>query len=175
MSGSGVDQGTGVTAVAVLRSAGEPGKASPMAREQLVVARVETVALCGVAIALGILFKGQNIAFLVGLATAVAASANFPVIVLAIFWPRLTTLGAAAGMLTGLITDRSILLIYLSPLVQVDILQHAAPIIGLRNPAIVSMPVAFMVCMVVSLLTGTRETRDRYAEVERRILLGDAA
>jgi hypothetical protein len=67
MSGSGADQGTGVTAVAVLRSAGEPGKASPMAREQLVVARVATVALCGVAIALGILFKGQNIAFLVGL------------------------------------------------------------------------------------------------------------
>ena len=57
-------------------------------REQLVVARVATVARGLVAIALGIVFKGQNVAFMVGLAFAIAASANFPALVLSIFWRR---------------------------------------------------------------------------------------
>lgn len=141
-------------------------------QEQLVVARIATVLLCAVAVVLGVAFKGQNIAFLVGLSTAVAASANFPVLVLGIFWPRLTTAGALAGMLTGLVA--SILLIYMSPLVQVDILKNSAPIFGLRNPAIVSMPAAFLACILVSLMTAGRETTERYREIERRLLLGKA-
>src|SRR5215510_13818298 len=60
-------------------------------REQFLVARVATVLLAMISVVLGIAFKGQNVAYMVGLAFAIAASANFPALVLAIFWPRLTT------------------------------------------------------------------------------------
>ena len=76
---------------AVARPLGERGarRATPTPGEQLRVARVATLALGVVAVALGITFKGQNVAFMVSLAFAIAASANFPALVLAIFWRRL--------------------------------------------------------------------------------------
>ena len=70
-------------------------------REQLVVARVATIVLAIVSIVLGITFKGQNVAYMVGLAFAIAASANFPALVLSIFWKRLTTAGAQVSMIDG--------------------------------------------------------------------------
>ena len=70
-------------------------------REQLLVARVATVVLAIVSIVLGITFKGQNVAYMVGLAFAIAASANFPALVLSIFWKRLTTAGAQVSMIIG--------------------------------------------------------------------------
>ena len=70
-------------------------------REQLLVARVATVVLAIVSIVLGITFKGQNVAYMVGLAFAIAASANFPALVLSIFWKRLTTAGAQSSMIVG--------------------------------------------------------------------------
>lgn len=133
--------------------------------EQLTVARVATVVICVIAMLLGIGFKGQNLAFIGTLTIAVAGSANFPTLLLAIFWRRLTVAGAIAGMLTGLLS--SLLLLYLSPLVQVALLHHAQAIIGLRNPGIISIPLAFLVSIGVSLATFTRKDADRYAEVER--------
>ena len=144
------------------------GKASP--GEQLAVAKGATVLLCLLSLVFGIMFKGQNIAFLVGLSTAVAASCNFPVLVLAIFWRRLTTAGAIAGMLAGLLA--SLVLIYLSPLIQVDILKNAAPVITLRNPGIISIPLAFMAAILVSLVTRTQENPERYAQIQRQTLMG---
>ena len=81
---------------AVARSVGErrARRARPIEREQLLVARGATVLLAIVSIVLGIAFKGQNVAYMVGLAFAIAASANFPALVLSIFWRRLTTAGA---------------------------------------------------------------------------------
>ena len=92
-------------------------------REQLIVARVATVVLAIVSIVLGITFKGQNVAYMVGLAFAIAASANFPALVLSIFWKRLTTAGAQVSMITG--TVSTLALIYLSPTIQIDILKNA--------------------------------------------------
>jgi cation/acetate symporter len=140
--------------------------------EELAVSRIATVVLCIIAIALGLIFKGQNLAFLVGLSTAVAASANFPVLVLAIYWRRLTAAGAVVGMATGLIV--SLAMIYMSPLVQVDILHHAAPIIALRNPGIICIPLAFIAAIAVSLVTQRRDQIEHYAMIEREILLGRA-
>src|SRR4029079_11601894 len=119
--------------------------------EQLRVARIATLALGLLAVALGISFKGQNVAFMVGLAFAVAASANFPALVLSIFWRGLSTAGAAASMLTG--TIGAVLLIYLSPTIQVDILNHARAPFPLKNPALITLPLSFAVAFVVSLLT----------------------
>ena len=118
--------------------------------EELRVARLATLVLGLVAASLGITFKGQNVAFMVGLAFAIAASANFPALVLSIFWRRCTTNGAVASMLFG--TFATLLLIYLSPVVQVDILHRAAAWFPLRNPGIVTIPGSFIVAFVVSML-----------------------
>ncbi|HVZ48194.1 MAG TPA: cation acetate symporter, partial [Gemmatimonadaceae bacterium] len=119
--------------------------------EDLTVARVSSLALGIIAIVLGILFRGQNVAFMVGLAFAIAASANFPALVLSIFWRRCTTAGAVASMVAG--TAGTLLLIYCSPVIQVDILRQATAWFPLRNPGVVTIPGSFLVGIVVSLLT----------------------
>jgi len=88
-------------------------------KEEVKVAKVATVSLGVAAVLLGILFKGQNVAFMVGLAFAVAASANFPALLMSILWKRFTTAGAVASIATGLVL--SIVLIVLSPTVWVDV------------------------------------------------------
>lgn len=161
---------TGATAVAhdlygmVIR------KGKNTQRETLLVARISTVLLAVIAIVLGLILRGQNVAFLVGLATAVAAAANFPAIFLAIYWKRYTAAGAVYGMMVGLLG--SLLFIYFSPTIQIDVLKHATAPLTLRNPAIVCVPLSFVVSIVVSLLTQRQSDRKRYEEIEERILLG---
>jgi cation/acetate symporter len=142
-------------------------------REQLRVARGATIMLGVLAIALGLAFKGQNVAFMVGLAFAIAASANLPALVLAIFWRPMTTAGAAASMVVG--TLSALILIYLSPTVQVDILQQPSAIFPLKNPALVTMPLALLVGVAVSLLRPEPAAHAAFAAMERRTLLGPAA
>jgi cation/acetate symporter len=139
-------------------------------REQLRVARASTVLLGVLAIVLGIAFKGQNVAYMVGLAFAIAASANFPALVLSVFWRRFTTHAAQASMLVG--TASSLLLIYLSPAIQVDILGNPTALFPLRNPGIVTIPLAFAVAIAVALVWPEPEAAARYAEVEARVHVG---
>ena len=139
-------------------------------REQLVVARLSTIVLAVVSILLGITFKGQNVAYMVGLAFAIAASANFPALVLSIFWRRLTTTAAQLSMLVG--TFSSIALIYLSPTIQVDILKNPEAWFPLRNPGIVTIPLSFAIAIVVSLLRPVPSEARRFGELERRLHLG---
>ena len=124
------------------------------AEEQLLVGRIASVLLSCVALALGYLFQGQNISYVSALGLAIAASANFPALLLAIFWPRFTAAGAFAGMLTGLVL--SLTLIWLSPLIQVAVLHRAGAIFPLQNPGIVAIPAAFLVAILVSLATNRR-------------------
>jgi cation/acetate symporter len=140
--------------------------------EQLRVARIATVALGVVAVWLGILFKGQNVAFMVSLAFAIAASANFPALLLSVFWRRSTTAGVVASMLVG--TGSTLLLIWLSPTIQIDVLKNATAWFGLRNPALITIPLSFAVGFVVSLLTTDAEALAGYAKVERQIHMGHA-
>ena len=114
------------------------------------VARLATVVLAVVSVVLGIAFKGQNVAYMVGLAFAIAASANFPALVLSIFWKRLTTAGAQTSMIVG--TVSTLVLIYLSPAIQIDILKAESAWFPLRNPGIVTIPLSFAVAVLVSLL-----------------------
>jgi cation/acetate symporter len=146
-------------------------KGQATAYEQLRVARVATVALGIVAVALGITFKGQNVAFMVSLAFAIAASANFPALLLSIFWRRATTQGITASMAVG--TASTLLLIWLSPTIQVDILQREGAWFALKNPALVTIPLSFLTGIVVSLLTTDPAAVSGYAEVERRMHLGE--
>jgi cation/acetate symporter len=142
----------------------------PHGAEELAVARVATVCLGLVAIVLGIAFKGQNVAFMVSLAFAIAASGNFPALILSIFWPRCTTAGAVGAMVVG--TVGTVALIACSPTVQVELLGGATAWFPLRNPALVTIPAAFATGVLVSLRTRERGARARYAAVERRMLLG---
>jgi hypothetical protein len=85
------------------------------------VAKAATVGLGVIAVLLGLLFKGQNVAFMVGLAFAVASSANFPALLMSITWKRFTTAGAVASIYTGL--TLAVVLICLSPTVFEDVFQ----------------------------------------------------
>ncbi|MGZ6124262.1 MAG: solute symporter family protein, partial [Myxococcales bacterium] len=127
------------------------------AREQLRVARIATVLLAAAAILLGIKFKGQNVAYMVSLAFAIAASANFPALLLSIFWRRFTTAGAVSSMLVG--TGATLALIYLSPTVQIDLLKHATAWFPLKNPALVTIPLSFAVGILHMLLASDGSRR----------------
>jgi cation/acetate symporter len=140
--------------------------------EQLKVARIASVLLGVLAIALGLSFKGQNVAFMVGLAFALAASGNFPALVLSIYWPRFTTAGAVAAIVSGTLT--AAVLIFFSPTVQIDILHHGHAWFPLKNPAIVSMPLAFAVAIFVSLVAPEAAASAGYAAKERRMILGES-
>jgi cation/acetate symporter len=138
--------------------------------EELKVARVATVLLGLIAVALGITFKGQNVAFMVSLAFAIAASGNFPALLMAMFWRRATTSGLVASMVTG--TTGALLLIWFSPTVQIDVLHHQQASFPLRNPALVTIPLSFVVGYLVSLATQRRAAPEmaRFGERERRML-----
>ncbi|MGJ7514949.1 cation acetate symporter [Pseudomonas baetica] len=115
------------------------GKAD--ARDERRVSRMASVGIGIVAVALGILFKDQNIAFLVALTFGVAASVNFPILVLSMYWKGLTTRGALIGGVAGLIS--AVGLVILSPAVWVKVLGNVEAIFPYDYPAIISMNVAF--------------------------------
>jgi cation/acetate symporter len=150
----------------------------PRPGEEIRVARLATVGLALVAIVLGVAFKGQNVAFMVGLAFAIAASVNFPALVLSVFWRRTSTAGAAASMIVGTLSTLSF--IALSPAVQVDLLGKPDAWFPLKNPALVTIPLSFLTGIVVSLLrptvAGTPEQAQRQQqrdhELETKVLLG---
>jgi cation/acetate symporter len=141
--------------------------------EEVRVARVATLLLGVLAIALGIAFKGQNVAFMVGLAFAVAASANFPALVLSIVWRGFTTGGAVASIVTG--TLLAVVLIVVSPTVWVDVLKNPEALFALRNPALISMTAAFAAGILVSVYARDREAAERYEEEKLRTYLGVGA
>ena len=139
------------------------GKANDAA--ELRVSRYATIALGILAIGLGIAFEKQNVAFMVGLAFAIAASANFPIILLAMLWRGLTTRGALIGGGLGLTT--AVLLTVLSPAVWVKVLGNAEAIFPYDAPALFSMTVAFVGCWLGSISDRSAAARAetlRYGE-----------
>ena len=109
------------------------------------------------AILLGILFKGMNVSFLVGLAFAVAASANLPAIVMLIFWKKTTAKGISASILVGILS--SVLIILLSPSMFEQFgLPRENALIPFDNPGIISIPLSFLTLYVVSLLSQKKES-----------------
>lgn len=137
------------------------------------VAKRATVVLGVFAMLLGLIFKGQNVAFMVGLAFAIAASANFPSLILSILWKRLTTQGATWSIIVGAVS--AIVLICLSPTIMVDILEKEAAIFPLKNPALVSIPLSFLTAVVVSLLGKEQSAEDKFESEKLRSYLGVGA
>ncbi|HEV8630581.1 MAG TPA: sodium/solute symporter [Thermoanaerobaculia bacterium] len=142
-------------------------------QDQVKVARRATFVFGVLAVLLGMLFKGQNVAFMVGLAFAIACSANFPALLLSIVWRRFTTRGAVASILTGAVL--TVTLIILSPTVWVDLLKNETALFPLRNPAIVSMTASILVGVVVSLMGREEEAVAKFADEKLRTYLGVGA
>jgi len=160
----------------IYTSVWKKGKVSP--RQEVKVARITTVAIGLVAILGGIGVQGQNVAFLVALAFAIAASANLPTILFSLFWSRFTTRGAVWSMVGGLLT--AVLLIVLSPVVSGDpkaILGEGIDfaLFPLKNPGIVSIPVGFFLAWLGSVTDRRRESAPLAAEMEVRALTGFGA
>jgi cation/acetate symporter len=122
--------------------------------DEIKVSKIATICLGIVAIILGYIFENQNVAFMVGLAFAVAASCNFPVLLLSMFWSKLTTRGALIGGFLGLAS--AVVLVILSPTVWVKTFGNAEAIFPYDNPALFSMAVAFAGIWLFSLLDHSR-------------------
>ena len=132
--------------------------------QELRVSRITVLVLAVVAIALGIAFEKQNVAFMVSLAFALAASGNFPVLLLSLLWSGCTTRGVVAGGLAGVLL--ALVLTILSKAVWVTVLGHPEAIFPYGSPAIFSMPVAFFVIWLVSVTDRSGRAavdRDGYA------------
>ena len=121
--------------------------------KEIRVSKYATVVLGLVAIVLGILFENQNVAFMVGLAFGVAAAANFPVLILSMYWKGLTTRGALWGGYGGLMS--AVLFVVLSKSVWVDVLGNASPLFPYTQPALFAMPVAFLLAYIFSKTDGS--------------------
>ncbi|MBM3515458.1 MAG: cation acetate symporter, partial [Alphaproteobacteria bacterium] len=140
------------------------GKANDAAEK--LVFRVSSIMIGGAGVLLAIAFKGQNIIYITGMVFSIAASACFPVLLLSIYWKRLTTLGAVAGGYVGLIL--SVGIIIMGPAIWVQILGNARPLFPTDQPAIISMPAAFIVMMLVSLMTEKKAATGTAAAASSR-------
>jgi cation/acetate symporter len=135
-------------------------KGTASSHEELRVSRITTVALGIVAVILGIVFEKQNIAFMVSLAFAVAASANFPVLFMSVLWKDCTTRGAAIGGFLGLIT--AVVLTLLSQSVWVDVFHFEKAVFPYTSPALFSMIAGFAGIWLFSITDhGARAKVDR--------------
>ncbi len=145
--------------------------------EQVRVSRITAVVLGIAAIGLGILANGQNVAFLVALAFAIAAAANLPTIVFSLYWPRFNTRGALWSMYGGLIT--TLVLIVFSPAVSGSKTAMLPSLdfawFPLANPGIVSIPLAFVLGVVGTLTAKDVPDPGINAELEVRSLTGVGA
>ena len=128
-------------------------------REEVWVAKIAAVSIGAIAIAIAIIGgEGLNISFMVGLAFAVAASANFPALLLALTWRRFNTTGAVTGVLFGVIS--SIALVVISPTVWPGPDSEGGALVVLaRQPGIISIPLGFFGCWLGTMLS--REPRRR--------------
>lgn len=133
--------------------------------EEVRVARITAFVVGAASIAIAIMLgPGVNVAFLVGLAFAVAASANLPVMVFSLYWKRFNTAGAVTGLLVGLIS--SIALILVSP----DFMKN--PLFPLKNPALASIPLGFLAAWLGTLLSGEVPSELKFTELQVRAQTG---
>ena len=120
-------------------------------RRELAVFRTAALLVAATSVTLAIVFQHENIAVLTVLVFSVAASTNFPVLILVLYWKRTTAVGVLVGGAIGFLA--SVSLIVLGPAVWVNLLGHAKPVYAAEYPALVSIPLAFAAIIVASLLS----------------------
>ena len=132
-------------------------KGQATSEKELRVSRMTTIVLGVIAVVLGIVFEKQNIAFMVSLAFAIAASANFPVLFMSVLWKGCTTRGATVGGFLGLIT--AVVLTVLSKSVWVDVFGFEKEIFPYTSPALFSMTAGFVGIWLFSILDKSERAR----------------
>lgn len=143
-------------------------KGTATSAQEMRVTKYASVGIGCIAIILGILFKDQNVAFLVALAFGVAASVNFPVLILSMYWKGLTTRGALWGGIAGLVS--AVGLVVLSPAVWVKVMGNPTAIFPYDHPAIISMTLAFVVTWLGSITDKSdRAVKEKEAYEEQYI------
>ena len=125
--------------------------------KEMRVSKYATLGIGVAAIIFGIAFEEQNIAFVVALAFTIAASANFPVLFMSIFWKGLTTRGAVIGGYVGLIS--ALLLVILGPVVWTQILGFGEAIVPYKFPAVFSVPLAFISIYLFSITDSSEDAQ----------------
>jgi cation/acetate symporter len=115
--------------------------------------KIAAISVGIIAMLLGIIFQGLNVSFLVGWAFSVAASANFPAIIMLLFWKKTTAKGIVASISAGLVSAVGLILLSQKTFDEVYHLTNVKAPIQISNPAIISVPVSFIVLIIVSLLT----------------------
>jgi cation/acetate symporter len=127
--------------------------------KEIKVSKIATISLGILAIVLGITFEDQNIAFMVGLAFAIAASANFPILFLSMYWKKLTTRGAVIGGSIGLVS--AVLLVILGPIVWGEIINNDpdAAIFPYKYPALFSVSIAFLGIWFFSITDSSEDAK----------------
>jgi len=146
-------------------------------RSEVKVAKAATFAIGAVSILLGILARNLNVAFLVGLAFAVAASANLPTLLFSLMWRRFNTAGAVAGIYTGLAS--ALLLVVFSPVVsggERSLFPNSDwSWFPLENPGIISIPLGFLAAWLGTVLTTEPASAEKFDALEARALTGVGA
>ncbi|BAK72514.1 MAG: cation acetate symporter [Arcobacter sp.] len=132
--------------------------------DEIKVSKRSVIIIGIVGVILGIAFEKQNIAFMVGLAFAIAASANFPILFLSIYWKKLTTRGAFIGGFIGLLT--AVILVILSPTVWKDILGNAEAIFPYKHPALFSVTIAFISIWFFSITDKSEQAKQEIEAYE---------
>ena len=129
--------------------------------EEIKVSRIATFALGGISVVLGIAFEHQNVAFVASLALAIAASVNFPILIMSMYWSKMTTRGAVAGGVVGLVL--SIGLIILGPSVWVAVIGNAEAVYPHVYPTFYSMPLAFAAIWIFSVMDKSKRAENEIA------------
>jgi cation/acetate symporter len=143
-------------------------KGKTTSKDELKVSRLTTAVLGVIAVLLGIIFEKQNVAFMVSLAFAIAASANFPVLFMSVLWKDCTTRGATIGGFLGLGT--AVVLTVLSKSVWVDVVGHSEAVFPYASPALFSMTAGFVGIWLFSILDKSpRASLDRAGYEAQRI------
>jgi cation/acetate symporter len=129
--------------------------------EKVRCGKLAAVGLGIVAMALGILFRGFNVSFLVGWAFNIAASANLPALVMLLFWRRTTRQGIVAAVTVGMIASLGWIMLSGDTFEKVYGLPRAASVVPFSQPGLVTIPLGFLVLVVVSLLSQPRPAAAR--------------
>ena len=138
-------------------------------KKEILVSKISSVFIGIIAIILGIIFQGQNVAFMVGLAFAVAASTNFPILFLTISWKNLTTNGAMYGGFIGLFS--ALILVFLGPTVWVETLGFEDAVFPYKYPGLFSMSISFLSIITISLIDRKNKDEKKFQELTKKSYL----
>ncbi|HYD32317.1 MAG TPA: cation acetate symporter, partial [Azospirillaceae bacterium] len=137
-------------------------------RDEIRVSKITTVVIGLLSIVLGIAFENQNVAFMVGLAFVIAASANFPVLLMSMFWSKMTTRGAMIGGWMGLIS--AVVMLVLGPTVWKAVLGNPAAIIPYDNPGIFTITIAFVGIWFFSITDNSQQAQEERRAFEAQYI-----